>query len=50
MISGSDHVFFFSYMQPRQKGGILSMWSDADALADVNGMSRLRLMIAALGH
>ncbi|XMA16762.1 hypothetical protein WAI453_009553 [Rhynchosporium graminicola] len=31
-----DHVFFFSYMQPSQKGGILSMWSDADILADVN--------------
>ncbi|PVH72836.1 NAD(P)-binding protein [Cadophora sp. DSE1049] len=36
LISHVDHVFFFSYMQPTQKGGILSMWSDADALADVN--------------
>lgn len=32
----SDHVFFFSYTQPQQKGGVLGMWSDADALAKVN--------------
>lgn len=31
-----DHVFFFSYTQPQQKGGLLGMWSDADALAKVN--------------
>ncbi|KAK5226439.1 hypothetical protein LTR47_009117 [Exophiala xenobiotica] len=31
-----DHVFFFSYMQPAQKGGILGMWSDADELTKVN--------------
>ena len=31
-----DFVFFFSYTQPRQTGGVLSMWSDADALAKVN--------------
>ena len=31
-----DHVFFFSYTQPQQKGGVLSMWSDADAMAEVN--------------
>lgn len=31
-----DHVFFFSYVQPSQQGGVTSMWSDADALADVN--------------
>lgn len=31
-----DHVFFFSYTQPDQKGGVLGMWSDADALAKVN--------------
>lgn len=35
-ISKVDHVFFFSYTQPQQKGGVLSMWSDADALAKVN--------------
>lgn len=32
----SDHVFFFSYTQPQQKGGVIGMWSDADALAKVN--------------
>lgn len=32
----SDHVFFFSYTQPQQKGGVLNMWSDADALAKIN--------------
>lgn len=32
----SDHVFFFSYTQPQQAGGVLNMWSDADALAKVN--------------
>ena len=31
-----DHVFFFSYVQPTQKGGVTGMWSDADALAEVN--------------
>lgn len=31
-----DHVFFFSYVQPKQKGGIGGMWEDADALAEVN--------------
>ncbi|KXT03399.1 hypothetical protein AC579_3967 [Pseudocercospora musae] len=31
-----DYVFFFSYTQPRQKGGVLGMWADADALAEVN--------------
>lgn len=34
----SDHVFFFSYMQPQQVGGVLNMWSDADALSKVNCM------------
>lgn len=34
-----DHVFFFSYVQPKQEGGVGGMWSDADALAEVNGMS-----------
>ncbi len=33
----SDYVFFFSYMQPSQKGNILGMWSNADALAETNG-------------
>ncbi|CAK1357289.1 unnamed protein product [Cercospora beticola] len=32
----SDHVFFFSYAQSKQKGEVLGMWSDADALADIN--------------
>lgn len=32
----SDHVFFFSYVQPAQKGGVLGMWSNADELAKVN--------------
>ena len=41
-----DHVFFFSYMQPQQKGGVLNMWSDADALAKVNCKSRLAGIIA----
>ncbi|CAK1357288.1 hypotheticalsprotein [Cercospora beticola] len=31
-----DHVFFFSYAQSKQKGEVLGMWSDADALADIN--------------
>lgn len=32
-----DHVFFSSYMpQPNEKGGVSRMWSDADALVDVN--------------
>lgn len=31
-----DHVFFFSYVQPTQKGGVTGMWSDADALAEIN--------------
>lgn len=32
-----DHVFFFSYMQQEgEKGGMSGMWSDADALVDVN--------------
>lgn len=34
----SDHVFFFSYAQSKQKGEVLGMWSDADALADINTM------------
>ena len=50
MISASDHVFFFSYMQTTQKGGILSMWSDADALADVNGKCRLQNIMVGFGH
>jgi hypothetical protein len=33
---GRDYAFFFSYMQPEQKGNILGMWSNADALAEVN--------------
>lgn len=32
-----DCVFFFSYVQPKQKGGVGGMWQDADELADVNG-------------
>ncbi|KAL1890770.1 hypothetical protein Sste5346_008095 [Sporothrix stenoceras] len=32
-----DYVFFFSYMQPKQQGGTLNMWSDAEALAKING-------------
>jgi nucleoside-diphosphate-sugar epimerase len=32
----SDHVFFFSYVQPVQKGNILGMWSNADELAKAN--------------
>ncbi|CAK7231712.1 hypothetical protein SCUCBS95973_008011 [Sporothrix curviconia] len=32
-----DYVFFFSYMQPQQKGGTLNMWSDAEELAKING-------------
>ncbi|KAH8893047.1 hypothetical protein GQ53DRAFT_861451 [Thozetella sp. PMI_491] len=32
-----DHIFFFSYMQPARKGGVLGMWSEADELAKVNG-------------
>ncbi|CAK7235566.1 hypothetical protein SBRCBS47491_009336 [Sporothrix bragantina] len=32
-----DYVFFFSYMQPKQKGGTLNMWSDAEELATING-------------
>jgi hypothetical protein len=39
LIAHSDHVFFFSYTQPDQKGGVLGMWSDADALAKINGSS-----------
>jgi nucleoside-diphosphate-sugar epimerase len=31
-----DYVFFFSYMQPKQKGNVLGMWSNADELAKVN--------------
>ncbi|KIX06599.1 uncharacterized protein Z518_04575 [Rhinocladiella mackenziei CBS 650.93] len=31
-----DYVFFFSYMQPQQKGNVLGMWSNADELAKVN--------------
>jgi nucleoside-diphosphate-sugar epimerase len=31
-----DHVLFFSYAQPSQKGGIGGMRSDADALSDPN--------------
>lgn len=31
-----DYVFFFSYTQPKQDAQVLSMWSDADALAKVN--------------
>ncbi|KAF2092877.1 hypothetical protein NA57DRAFT_61983 [Rhizodiscina lignyota] len=31
-----DHVFFFSYLQPKQEGKPLSMWSNADELAEVN--------------
>ncbi|EXJ66796.1 uncharacterized protein A1O5_09991 [Cladophialophora psammophila CBS 110553] len=31
-----DHVFFFSYMQPAQKGDILGMWSNAEELTRVN--------------
>ncbi|USW53394.1 Putative NAD(P)-binding domain superfamily [Septoria linicola] len=31
-----DHVFFFSYAQSKQKGNVLGMWSDADALAETN--------------
>lgn len=34
-----DYIFFFSYMQPQQEGSVLGMWSDADALAEVNCMS-----------
>ncbi|KIW44375.1 uncharacterized protein PV06_05389 [Exophiala oligosperma] len=42
-----DYVFFFSYMQPSQEGGILGMWSNADALAEVNA-SLLRNFLGAL--
>ncbi|OCT51767.1 NAD dependent epimerase/dehydratase family protein [Cladophialophora carrionii] len=36
-----DHVFFFSYMQPKQEGDVLSMWSNAQELADLNGENSL---------
>lgn len=42
-----DHVFFFSYVQPKQKGGVGGMWREADELAEVNGMS---LLICSLSH
>lgn len=32
-------------MQPQQKGGILGMWSDADQLAEVNGILFTPLLI-----
>ncbi|KAK5722543.1 hypothetical protein LTR15_005774 [Elasticomyces elasticus] len=35
-IPSLDYVFFFSYMQPKQKGDVLGMWSNADELAKVN--------------
>lgn len=35
----SDYVFFFSYAQPKQQGGVTGMWSDAEALVDVNSTS-----------
>ncbi|KAF2165048.1 hypothetical protein M409DRAFT_24434 [Zasmidium cellare ATCC 36951] len=31
-----DCVFFFSYVQPKQKGGVGGMWKEADELAEVN--------------
>lgn len=31
-----DHVFFFSFATTPQKGQVLGMWSDADALAKLN--------------
>lgn len=34
-----DYVCFFSYMQPPQEGNILGMWSDAEELARVNGIT-----------
>ncbi|KAK5274519.1 hypothetical protein LTR99_004773 [Exophiala xenobiotica] len=46
-ISQVDYVFFFSYMQPSQKGNILGMWSNADALAETNA-ALLRNFLAAL--
>ncbi|KAI1609398.1 hypothetical protein EDD37DRAFT_640460 [Exophiala viscosa] len=44
-----DHVFFFSYMQPVQKGGVLNMWSDAEELTRVNG-DLLENFIGGLKH
>lgn len=35
-ISKVDHVFFFSFATTPQKGEVLAMWSDADALAKLN--------------
>ena len=35
-ISKVDHVFFFSFATTQQKGQVLGMWSDADALAKLN--------------
>ncbi|KAL4906358.1 hypothetical protein BDW74DRAFT_177372 [Aspergillus multicolor] len=36
VISKVDYVFFFSYMQPPQDGNVLGMWSDAEAMTEVN--------------
>lgn len=33
----SDHIFYFSYVQPAPKGDVMDLWANADELASVNG-------------
>lgn len=35
----SDHVFFFSYLQPAPKGDVLDLWSNAEEVAQLNSKS-----------